>query len=130
MMEAVMDQEVAIYLLDRLEDRGEPVYVEAKDSEGFEIRLLCHLEEKKSRSFRLEGVELRGDATMVFVAREDGLPKEQDLIVTIAGKTAYRILSKETQRQIGSGISYSRATLGFSKLPLKAPKEIGEGDGE
>lgn len=130
MMEAVMDQTVAIYQLDRLEERGEPVYSEALDAEGFEIRLLCHLEEKKTRAFRLEGVELSGDAQMVWSARDDGLPGDGDLVVTIEGPTAYRVLSKETQKQMGTGIKYSRATLGFTKLPLKPPREIGEGDGE
>lgn len=125
-----MDQSVGIYQLDRLADRGEPVYEEALDAEGFEIRLLCHLEEKKTRAFRLQGVELSGDATMVWQARADKLPAEGDLVVTIERPTAYRILSKETQKQMGTGISYSRATLALTKLPLTPPKEIGEGDGE
>ncbi len=130
MMEAVMDQTVAIYQLDRLDDRGEHIQIEALDVEGFEIRLLCHLEEKKTRTFSLDGVDLSGDATMVWVAREDGLPAESDLVVTIESPTAYRILSKESQKQMGTGISYSRATLGLTKLPIKLPREIGEGDGE
>ncbi len=130
MLEALMDQTVAIYQLDRLDDRGESIFVEAVDAEGFEIRLLCHLEEKKARAYRLDGVDLSGDATMLFAARADGLPTEKEIIVTIDGTTAYRVLSKETQKQIGSGISYSRATLGFTKLPLTPPREIGEGLGE
>ena len=129
MLEALMDQVVGIYQLDSLGDRAEPVYTEVEDSEGFPIRLACHLEEKQGRAFRLRGVEISGDANMLFVVRADGIPREADIVRPPRGK-AYKIVSLEKQKQFGSGIEYARATLAFTKLPLKALTEIGEGLGE
>lgn len=130
MLDALMDKTIAVYQLDRTEERGEKVYEEAQDEEGFEIRVECHLEEKKGRTFDDRGVRVTGDAQMLWQARADGLPREDDLVVVIPGATAYQVASKETQAQIGSGVSYSRATLVFYKTKLTAPKVLGDDDGE
>jgi hypothetical protein len=123
MLEALMGERLRVYRIKSRTKEGKIRYEEVTE-EGEPLILRAKVERSAVRSYSQGQVEKTGDASAVFKERDDGVPEEDDLLVTPRGET-FKVVRIETDTLLGSGVGYVRATLALTRAEVPSGAHTG-----
>ena len=127
MLENLYRQTVRIFRIqaNTSDGSGAAQYAEVlEESTAAPLPLKCKIEEVAARSVTQQGSEQTNDATLLYRVGTAPALYAEDLVVLEDGRQ-FRVNRIETNRPVGSRVTYGRATLSRSKVAVPKVKNFG-----